>query len=51
MQALPGRAGQRTVATNLAELLTGLATLRETMLPLELALLTDPSSRRPLSSS
>ena len=42
MSALPAKAGERTVAENLIESLTGLATLRETMLPLELALLTDP---------
>lgn len=42
MTALPGKAGQGTVADNLTASLTGLATLRASMLPLELALLTDP---------
>jgi AcrR family transcriptional regulator len=42
MEALPARAGQGTLAGNLSETLTRLATLREHMLPLELAMLTDP---------
>lgn len=42
MAALPGRAGQGTVAGNLGEALEQLARLREQMLPLELAMLTDP---------
>ena len=52
MSALPARAGRGEVADNLISSLTGLAALRETMLPLELALLTDPGlaaqTRRPL---
>jgi len=42
IQALPARAGQGTLVDNLSETLTRLATLREHMLPLELAMLTDP---------
>ena len=42
MAGLPDRAGQATLAANLAESLTLLAGLREHMLPLELATLTDP---------
>ena len=52
MSSLPAKAGHGTVADNLVAALTGLAALRETMLPLELALLTDPelaaATRRPL---
>jgi AcrR family transcriptional regulator len=43
---LPARAGQGTVAGNLAECLRELATLREAVLPLELARLTDPELSR-----
>jgi AcrR family transcriptional regulator len=42
MDGLPGRAGQGSVAATLAETLTRLASLREQMLPLEVAMLTDP---------
>jgi AcrR family transcriptional regulator len=45
---LPARAGQATVAANLTECLTELTRMREVMLPLELALLTDPELGRPL---
>ncbi len=38
----PARAGQGTVAGNLTEALTSLAALREDIMPLELAILTDP---------
>jgi AcrR family transcriptional regulator len=48
---LPALAGQRSVAENLTECLQRLSSLRESVLPLELALLTDPElaqqSRRP----
>ena len=40
--ALPGRAGQGTVEANLADLLVRLAELEEQIVPLELAILTDP---------
>lgn len=48
MDHLPDRAGQGTLAGNLSETLTRLATLRQHMLPLELAMMTDPelASRR-----
>jgi AcrR family transcriptional regulator len=39
---LPGRAGAGTLTANLVECLSRLAVLREDLLPLELALLTDP---------
>lgn len=39
---LPSRAGQGTVAANLTDCLGQLATLRDQILPLELAMLTDP---------
>lgn len=39
---LPARAGTGTVAGNLAQTLTSLASLREQVLPLEAAMLTDP---------
>jgi AcrR family transcriptional regulator len=42
MTDLPERAGQATLASNLSETLTRLASLRQHMLPLELAMLTDP---------
>ena len=42
MESLPARAGTATLAANLTETLTRLASLREQMLPLELAMLTDP---------
>jgi AcrR family transcriptional regulator len=42
MSALPERAGHATLASNLSETLTRLASLRQHMLPLELAMLTDP---------
>lgn len=42
MSGLPGRAGQATLADNLSQTLTRLASLRQHMLPLELAMLTDP---------
>ena len=42
MTALPERAGQATLASNLSETLTRLASLRQHMMPLELAMLTDP---------
>jgi AcrR family transcriptional regulator len=40
--SLPGRAGTATVASNLVDCLQRLSELREDLLPLELALLTDP---------
>lgn len=45
---LPARAGHGTVAGNLTDCLTELTRLREVMLPLELALLTDPELARPV---
>ena len=42
MTGLPERAGQATLASNLSETLTRLASLRQHMMPLELAMLTDP---------
>lgn len=42
MATLVDQAGNGTVAENLAEALTRLASLREQLLPLELAMLTDP---------
>ncbi len=42
MAGLPERAGQATLARNLSETLTRLASLRQHMMPLELAMLTDP---------
>ena len=42
MTALPERAGQATLASNLSETLTRLSSLRQHMMPLELAMLTDP---------
>jgi AcrR family transcriptional regulator len=42
VEQLPQWAGDRTVARNLTEVLTVLATLRDQVLPLELALLVDP---------
>lgn len=39
---LPARAGHGTVAANLTDCLTELTRMREVLLPLELALLTDP---------
>jgi len=42
MTGLPERAGQATLASNLSETLTRLSSLRQHMLPLELAMLTDP---------
>lgn len=47
---LPARAGTGTVAGNLTDCLAELATLRESVLPLELALLADPdlAGQRPL---
>ena len=46
MSRLPARAGHGTVEDNLTQCLSQLATLRETVLPLELALLTDPELHR-----
>ncbi|MFE2918307.1 TetR/AcrR family transcriptional regulator, partial [Kitasatospora indigofera] len=46
MDALPARAGTATVTANLTDCLTRLATLRATILPLELAILTDPELAR-----
>ncbi|WP_331724299.1 TetR/AcrR family transcriptional regulator (plasmid) [Streptomyces longwoodensis] len=43
---LPARAGTATVAANLTDCLTHLATLRADILPLELAILTDPELAR-----
>ena len=48
MSELASRAGQGTVEGNLTDCLSQLATLRETVLPLELALLTDPELDRHL---
>ena len=42
MSRLPARAGEGQVADTLTECLTRLASLRERLLPLELAMLTDP---------
>lgn len=42
MTELPKRAGHETLADNLSQTLTRLASLRQHMLPLELAMLTDP---------
>ncbi len=42
MTELPQRAGHATVAINLHQALTALTSLRQHMLPLELAMLTDP---------
>lgn len=42
MTGLPARAGQRTVADNLAEALARLAELQERVMPLEIAVLSDP---------
>lgn len=42
MSQLPARAGEGELADNLTECLTRLASLRERLLPLELAMLTDP---------
>ena len=42
MAGLPERAGHATLADNLGQTLTRLASLRQQMLPLELAMLTDP---------
>jgi AcrR family transcriptional regulator len=50
---LPARAGRDTVGSNLADCLLRLSGLRDQMLPLELALLTDPElagQRRQLAS-
>jgi AcrR family transcriptional regulator len=43
---LPGRAGQDTVESNLVDCLHRLSSLRDQMLPLELALLADPELAR-----
>lgn len=42
LTGLPARAGQRTVADNLAEALVRLAELQERVIPLEIAVLADP---------
>lgn len=42
MRELPSRAGQRTVEVNLTEVMQLLASAKESVLPLELAMLTDP---------
>jgi AcrR family transcriptional regulator len=42
VSTLPGRAGQDTVEANLADALTHLARLQDQIVPLELAILTDP---------
>lgn len=46
VEQLPARAGHGTVTDNLADCLTRLATLRESILPLELALMSDPELSR-----
>lgn len=46
VETLPGRAGTATVADNLTDCLTHLATLRADILPLELAILADPELAR-----
>lgn len=46
IDTLPARAGTATVAANLTDCLTHLATLRADILPLELATLTDPELAR-----
>jgi AcrR family transcriptional regulator len=47
VRELPGRAGTGTVTGNLVECLTRLATLREAVVPFELAMLTDPELALP----
>ncbi len=47
VRELPARAGAGTVAGNLTECLTRLATLREAVLPFEVAMLTDPELAPP----
>jgi AcrR family transcriptional regulator len=42
LTALPALAGQRTVAENLVDALVSLAELQERVIPLEIAVLTDP---------
>jgi AcrR family transcriptional regulator len=42
VEALPAQAGTRTVRDNLVECLTSLASLRDEIVPLELAVLADP---------
>ncbi|GGV00209.1 TetR family transcriptional regulator [Streptomyces litmocidini] len=46
IETLPARAGTATVAANLTDCLTRLAALRADILPLELAILTDPELAR-----
>ncbi|GHJ96841.1 TetR family transcriptional regulator [Streptomyces sp. NE5-10] len=46
IDTLPARAGTATVKANLTDCLTHLATLRADILPLELAILTDPELAR-----
>jgi len=46
MSELPGRAGLETVPANLTECLLRLSLLRDQVLPLELAMLTDPELAR-----
>lgn len=46
VDTLPARAGTATVEANLTDCLTHLATLRADILPLELAILTDPELAR-----
>lgn len=47
VRQLAARAGTGTVADNLTDCLTHLATLREDIVPFELAMLTDPELARP----
>ena len=46
VSALPGRAGEETVAANLTDCLVRLSALRDEIVPLELAMLTDPELAR-----
>jgi AcrR family transcriptional regulator len=46
MSELPARAGQGTVAANLTDCLVRLSALRDELVPLELAMLTDPELAR-----
>lgn len=48
---LPARAGSGTVADNLIDCLTRLATLRVDIVPFELAMLTDPELARPATTA
>jgi AcrR family transcriptional regulator len=51
ISGLPARAGAGTVADNLIDCLTRLATLRADIVPFELAMLTDPELGRPVGGA